>query len=423
MLTDKYFEASIMLLSFLVSVGAYLLIVWKDRSWINWATPFFFISVGTRYVFQFGYLLLVAAGGSRFAYFFCYSTYALSFLSMALAYTFIRPVRWRLSGSPQPSIRWLPWILLTIGVLLYLPVLIEFRAELANPRRIYELTRTGYGVWNYGSTTFVSLGFVTYLFKHNKSTLGSFIFYVACAASVYWHGSKGALVTFVLIYLLHRVYILRKPTGVVASVTLLGMTASVLIALFALFGNVADTVDLFQSVTSYADYVRNAMTVIDDPNGQRYYGRLTIENEIYSRVPRVLDSDKPKDFGPFILAKIYNPESYRNDEGVGDFSIGEYYADFGSFSLMLSCLFSLIMGWFAASMTSHLRLSPSAPAFIVLLFFAGINVIPISGTFFLPEALILAGLLSVALRLTLIGRGSRRGECRSGIQVEHQSQE
>ena len=401
MLTGKLFEASALLLSFLVVIAGYLVIVWKDSSWINWASPFFLLSVGSKYVFQFLYLYSINPGGSRYAYAFCYTTYGLSFLIGALVYAFVRPIKIRQSGPPV-DLGTLPWFLLLLGFLLYLPVLIEFRAYLTEPRRIYELTRTGYGLYYFGSTTFTTLGFVTFLFKRDKGIWSTTLFFTICTALAYWHGSKGQIITYILIWLLYRVYVNRTPIRAFMASVLLASVAGLAIGSFVLFSSAADVADLANSVTTFADYVRNAMLVIDDPHGQIYYGRLLIENEVYSRIPRSIMPDKPKDFGPFILAKIYNPASYRNDEGVGAFDLGALYADFGVLSMFFVCAYSALSALFISSLTLHLRGGAGPGTFIVFLFMVGVSVIPIAGPFYLPESIALAGVVSLAARFRIL---------------------
>jgi len=414
LLTGKTFEATAMLLSFLVLGASYLLIAWKDRSWINWATPFFFLAVGARYIFPFLYLYLIRSpGGSHYAYFFCYTTYALSFLTGALVYTFVKPFKIRhLSSNSTHGVGIFPWLLLFLGFLLYLPVLVEFRAYLATPRKIYELTRTGYGIWFFGSTFFATLGFVTYLFQKGKSLIGVLTFCVLCGALTYWHGSKGQILNYVLIWMLYRVYVDRKSIRALTALAVLLGTGALVIGSFALFSNTGDMIALVDSVTGYADSVRNAMEVIDDQQGKRYYGQLAIEDEVYSRIPRAIMPGKPMAYGSFRLARTYSPASYRNNEGTSAFDIGVRYADFGPFSMILLCLSSGGIAWLLSSLVFHLRRQPTSGTFLIFIFLAGVNVIPISGVFFLPEMILLASALSFALRFRLIRGGLKFGHAK-----------
>jgi hypothetical protein len=378
------------------------LIVWKDRSWINWATPAFFFMVGGRYILQFAYLWIMGAGGSHYAYFFYYATYAMSFLTGALVYVFVKPFKAKpLLNTTQDVSGW-PWILLVLGFLIYLPILIKFRAYLTDPRQIYALTRIGYGLWYFGSATVTTLAFVTFLFKKNKHAWDPLVFYGICGVLAYLHGSKGVILTYALIWILHRVYIRRKAVGVFAATFILFATATLVIGSFALFSTAGDMLELANSVMGYADYVRNAMLVIDDDQGARYYGRLALENEVYSRIPRALMPDKPKDFGPFLLAKKYAPGSYRAGEGAPAFDLGFQYADFGPLSAVYLCFLSGFAAWIVSSVLFQLRNWPNPGTFIVFLYVAGVGVITAGAAYYLPEALFLAGGLSLLMRLRLV---------------------
>ena len=393
------------LASLLIFVLAYFLIVRKDGSWVNWATPFFVIQLGSRYVLPLVYMQLgYLPSGSDFAYFYCYATYAFSFLSGALAYSFLKPLRLRTARVEIADSRLLnaSWGLFGVSVLLYAPVLIEFRAYLNDPRRIYEMTRSGYGVYFFSSTLFATLGFITFLFCRRKSIVNSIVFYASIAIFTYWHGSKGQLLNYLLIWLLYRVYVLRRRIRAVLAMAIAGIIVTAVVTMFALFSNIADLAELADQLTGYADTVRNAMTVIDDPRQDYYYGMLTFETEVYSRVPRVLMPNKPKDYGPFRIAKKYAPAAHRSDAGDPNYDIGVTYADFGLFTIALLCIEWALTGWITVSLTEDQKHAPSIGRFLLLAFFSGVNVIPLSGVFWFPETLLLSLLLTAILRPSMV---------------------
>jgi hypothetical protein len=417
LLAGKAFESIVMALSLLIVCGSYLLIVWKDRSWINWATPVFFFMLGGRYIFQFSYLCLLAPGGSHYAYFICYTAYAFPFLLGALIYAFVKPITIKThSSGAVEDVGQMPWLLLFLGFLFYLPVLIEFRTYLTDPRRIYELTRSGYGIWTYGSTTFSNVALVVYLCGRRKSLSSAMFFYSALLLLTYWHGSKGLILNCVLVWALHRVYVERKRISAMAALSFALVAGTAVLGAFALFSNAADLADLAESVTSYADYVRNTMTIIDDEHGKRYYGRLTLENELYSRVPRAIMPNKPKDFGAFALAKIYNPASYRADAGTSAVDLGLDYADFGPFMIVVRCLYSASMAIMMSMTAFRLRRRGSPGTFMVFLLLSGISVVPVAGGFYLPETIILAIITKWLLQFRFIRAGTLAQILRLGRQ-------
>src|ERR1700739_64761 len=400
------FDVTINTASLLIISFAYFLIVRKDKSWINWMTPSFFLSLGGRYILPLIYVFLTDnPSGSRYAYLFCYTTYAFSMLSAALCYAYIKPIKLRSPSGQTQSLGLLSWLLLLVGIVLYLPILIKFREFLTEPRRIYELTRSGYGPLFFGSTFFATLGFVAYLFQKRKRLLGSLAFYALCGALTFLHGSKGQILNYFLIWMLYQVYVNHKNISALAAISVVGFVAVLTIGSYVLFSSTADIIALMNNLTGYADSVRNAMQVIDDSQADHYLGRLTLENEVYSRIPRVLMPSKPKDYGAFALGKKYDPVQYRSDEGSPNYDIGLTYADFGPFTLIYLCATSALMAWLVSSFTAHLRQRPTAGRFIVFIFLAGVNVIPISGVFLLPETMVIAGAFSFALKLRVVRGG------------------
>jgi hypothetical protein len=414
--SDNIFEVSVASVSLLVSCISYLLIVRKDKSWINWGTWLFLGSLATRYVLPIIYLFMTgSSGGSKYAYSFCYTAYALSSLSAALVYAYVKPFKLRSSPSYQaqnPYLGQLAWLMLLLGFLFYLPILIEFRAYLAEPRRIYELTRTGYGVYFYTSIFLATLGFATYLFSNPKTKLGAILFFGLATALAYWHGSKGEIVNYFLIWILYRVYVDRKRIRALGALSIVGGVGILVIGSFALFLKPTDIYDLGANLTGYADIIRNNMVVIDDPHLDLYFGQLMIENEVYSRVPRAVMPGKPKDYGPFALGKKYDPAQHRSDKGDPAYDVGLAYADFGPLSMICLCGSSAFMAWLVSSFAGEMRHRPTPGRFVIFVFLAGVNVIPISGVFLLPETILIAGVLSIAQRLCIV---------RGGLSLRHGS--
>lgn len=386
--------------SLVVVCCSYALICRKDRSWINWATSWFIFSVAANYILPFAYLLIVDSSWSLYAYSYCYATYAGSFFAAAVTYRWVKPMRLVPSRStPCPEIRTLPWILLALGFAFYLPVLIEYRTLLLHPRDIYMQTRTGYGLWFFGSSMFVNLGFVTYLFKANRTRTGALTFFLCCAIIIYLHGSKGQLLSLLMIWILYRVYAKGK-LATISSAIRTGLAISLLvISSFAFFAtDVTGISDLLLTMMSYSDYSRNAMMVIDDREANSHWGMLAFENELFSRVPRAIMPDKPKDFGEFALAKKYYPDWFSDDTGSPSFGIGFQYADFGPFTIFVIMFGSVFTGWAVRSLTEAIRLRPHPSYLLGLLFFSGVAIIPAGEGYFLPETILLALGISFLLR-------------------------
>jgi len=385
------FEVWTIAISLAVVLCSYLLICYADRSWLNWATSGYLVTIAA--IFLFPMLSLFSAGptGSRFAYIFCYTAYGLTNLCMAIAYVLTRriPVSDAVRFEP-PVINLLPWGLLAVGILLYLPILIQFSSLLLHPREIYSQTRSGYGPLVFGSRTLLNLAFVLYLFKRDKSRLGSAAFFSICLFATFLHGSKGLLVNLLAVALLFWIYIKGRRLGLARAASVLFFFVVITISLFALFADLADVSEVITYVQGYSDYTKNAMIVIDDPIRQPAWGRLTLEGEVYARVPRVLFPGKPSNFGIFKLAQDYYPAWYRSDTGNPDFSIGMQYADFGPLAIVFLCITATLTGIMTGLVVRHLDHTPSAPGFILLMFFSGIAIISFGTGYALPESLLIA---------------------------------
>jgi len=219
-----------------------------------------------------------------------------------------------------------------------------------------------------------------------------------CAALIFLHGAKGEVIVFIETVVLYWVYILRRTisfASAIVSIAAVGLAGAIS---FAVFGGITDVGELAVSMSAYSDYTRNAMMVIDDPKGKFYWGRLTIEDEVYSRIPRIVMPNKPKDFGGFKLASIYYSGWFQGDTGSPSFGIGEQYADFGVFAVILISLWSALSGWVVALLIHSLKMRPEPGRFLVLLFFSGVGIIPLGDGYLLPETIVLGAMLTFVYR-------------------------
>lgn len=395
---------TIMFISMAFIVLSYISICLKERKWINWYTFPAFLLIVSNYLLPSISLWINGPSGSYFAYTYCYLTYACASISVMLGYRIAKSNR---SSTPDTTFgkhnyKYFPWILLTASVLLYLPIILEFREFLLAPREIYMRTRTGYGLNFFGSAVMMYLAFITYLFKKRKSLIGGFLLFTVCVAIIYLHGSKGEVLGLVEVFILYRVYILGHSVNIgsaVASVTAIALVGSIA---FALFGGISDIGELALSMSAYSDYTHNAILVIDDPKGQFYWGKLTVEDEVYSRVPRLIMPNKPKDYGSFKLASIYYPAWFQGDTGSPAFGIGVQYADFGVFAIAVISLWSILYGWMVSLLVASLKSRPEPGRFVVLLFFAGVGIIPLGDGYLLPETIALGMTLTFVYRHKLV---------------------
>jgi len=398
----------IILASLGVALAAYALVAVKDKSSFNVFTPVYLTFIPGYYLLELVHIHIFGYSGRPSTYLFCYATYGLLFLFLALAYTRFPSYHLRLPFNVRHEIRYLPYVAFVLAVLAYLPILIEYRDLILSPRVIYARTRVGYGHMYFTSTALVYLAYILCLFKTQAFKGEKLWFFLLCTLWCFAHGSKGQVVILIMIGLMYRVLVRDKRArlSTVAAYSL-GFAVS-LGSLFYLFSDSMrdGELDVLAGVASYADYNRNAMMLIeDDPDLP--FGRLTLEQAVYSRVPRVLYPDKPYDWGTFALAKKYYPVWFEKHIGSASFGIlGVPFADFGHFAIIYLTFWVVVTGILLKIFVTRLRRHRDPSDFIVVLFLANVVVIPSGVGYTLPEHLLLALLVSIVLRIRLVLRRS-----------------
>jgi len=383
----------IVLVSLLITVLAYLVLSKYEGSSINILTPSFVMAIPAFYLLPLVYLKLFGVEGTTYAHFYVYSVLAVEALAFVYAYTRTGNKVVRLPGvSSYSNFGLVSLLCLSIGVFLYAPVLIQFREFIFDPRQIYTQTRTGFGFEGFVSSTLAYVAVILILFSRRSKTAKAFTILLATGL-LSLHGSKGQVLSLLLIFLLYYVYALGRKITFARAMVVYACTGVVLLLLFAATMSLGENAaDALESISKYSDYTRNAMLVIDS-NYPLQYGRLTIESNTLAFVPRQLMPDKPKNFGTFALAEEFYPESFDRDAGAPAFGVGAQYADFGSLAIIYLALCALFRGWLARVFVNRLKVTHHPSDFFVVAFLADIGLFPIGTGWLLPEALLLAILL------------------------------
>ena len=152
-----------------------------------------------------------------------------------------------------------------------------------------------------------------------------------------------------------------------------------------------------ESISNYSDYTRNAMLVIDS-HIPLQYGRLTLESNTISLVPRALMPNKPRNFGSFFLTDQLYPEWFDADTSPA-FGVGVQYADFGALAIVYIVLFALFKGWLTRAFVNRLQSYKHPGDLFVVAFLCDVSVFPIGIGWFLPEALLVAMVLRYLSKL------------------------
>src|SRR5712672_560080 len=155
--------------SLFVVLLAYLRLSKVEGSYINVLVPSLIISVPAYYAFPWIYVHIFGTGASRYAFSYVYATLAVEYVAFVYAYSraglkVIRlPVHFSYRNFGRAA-----WICLSLAVLIYLPLLMEFREFLLDPREIYKQTRTGFGPQFYLSSILAYLAIILILFTKSS---------------------------------------------------------------------------------------------------------------------------------------------------------------------------------------------------------------------------------------------------------------
>jgi len=285
-----------------------------------------------------------------------------------------------------------------VGIMLYVPVLIQFREFIFDPRQIYAQTRTGFGIHAFVSSTLAYTAVILILFSRRSKILKIFVILLATGL-LSLHGSKGQVLSVVLILLLYYVYVLGQKVALGRAMIVYACSAIVVLLLFAATMSLGENAaDALEAISKYSDYTRNAMLVIDS----RYpvqYGRLTLESNTLGLVPRQLMPGKPKNFGAFALAEEFYPEWFDGDTGSPAFGVGLQFADFGSWAVVYLAFVAALRGWLARVFVNRLKMTKHPADFFVVVFLADVSIFPLGVGWLLPEALLVAVFLRFVSRI------------------------
>lgn len=376
--------------SLVLSLLVYVRLSRYEGTYVNVLTPGFIIDVPANYLLPLAYISWYGIEASTYACVYVFATMTLQKFVFVQAYTrtgngLIRlPFRWSYCNFAFLSLA-----CLGAAVAVYAPLLLQFRDYLLDPRQIYIQTRTGFGPQFYTSSILAYLAIILILFAKRHWLIKAFVI-LAATGILFLHGSKGQVLSVVLLLLLFLVYVKRtKFTFTVTLITCCSVAAAVLV-LFSLTMYLGESPrEAIETISRYSDDTRNAMLVIDSDFPVQY-GRLTIEANTLTFVPRALVPNKPKNFGPFYLDEQFYPELMDRDEGAPRFGIGVQYADFGAFAIVYLTFFSALKGWLARLFVNRVKLTNHPADFFVVSFLADVGLFPIGAGWLFPEAILVA---------------------------------
>jgi hypothetical protein len=384
----------VMVCSLLVTLIAYVRISRMEGSYINVLVPVLIMVIPACYFFPWLYLYLFGTRASTYAFVYVYTTLAVENMAFVYAYTRARERVIRLPGAwSYRNFTFFSLACLITGVFLYLPILFEFREDLLDPRRIYEQTRTGFGLQFYVSSFLAYLAVILILFTQRSRLIKVAVIIVAALLLVL-HGSKGHVLNLVLLLVLFHVYGANRKVGLARTLMACSAIGLVVILLFAGTMSLGEGAqEVLEAISEYSDYTRNATMVIDE-HFPLQYGRLTFEANTLALVPRALMPNKPKDLGGLLLDEEFYPELLDADAGAPSFGMGVQYADFGSLAMAYLAVCALLRGWLARVFVNRLKSSKHPADFFMIAFLADVSLFPVGGLgWFITGAILVALLL------------------------------
>lgn len=374
----------IILISLISLLTLYLIVSKIDKTYFNFLTPSFIIFIPSNYIFELLYLYYYPAEYKTISYFFTYLTYVLYFSSIVFGYIIFNFPQTPTPQTQKKITTLLPYIILSISIVVYLPIIINFKDIILSPREIYRETRSGYGLFYFISTTLTYLAFIIFL------SIKKLVPLIACFILMIFHGSKGHILSLFTLYFLFQAYVLKVKYSLSKVLLICLAVSSIILGSFQFFAKNIDTKDILLVVSEYSDYTRNSLLIIES-DIDKQFGKLTIEGNIITRIPRTFYPDKPKNFGTFFLSEYFFPQRFILEAGDPDFGlIGLAFADFGYFSIFYLIFWGIITGACIKTLSQRLKSNPSVGSFILFAFFSGITLIPTGSGYLIFEHLLLA---------------------------------
>lgn len=385
----------------LILLVFYVVVSVREGTYIHALTPFYALFFPIYCLIELAHVSFNGPSASTYAYALSYLSYVTYVAAFSLSYTFYKGPGFifpQLGKKPIPQS--FCWCLLFLSCLIYWPVLKAFPDLWLTPRQIYEQTRSGFGLYFFLSTTLCYVAIICFLTTEKKNVVLLTLFIAASLIFLWLHGTKGHFIAFFFIYSIYWVY--GKSKKVTLSGLLIYSSGMLVIGVVSFLITTAVLVldDGVNNLLGFADYNRNGMNAIDSEIGPKY-GTLTLENQTYPRVPCALFSDKPQDFGEFYLAKMLTPDDFYRGSGAPSFGYGSIFVDFMWLSPFVMLVWGAVRGVFLKMTVRSYRKNKDPGSLIMLLFGAGIQLIPFSETVMFFETIFL-GLLANLGRMRLI---------------------
>lgn len=278
--------------------------------------------------------------------------------------------------------------LMCVLVILYIGGNIDvFKLALTNPRMFYANTRIGGGFIYYIFVPCIEFLYFVYLIKfRRRSRFGMFFKYVVSTGIVilflYLFGQKATIIKIAVLCitsLYFREDIKKKNRLVLLTVAGFCIVVLIVFALYSLQQNIS-VENIVISIAGYADYLKNFNLLVENLDGF-YYGKIFVQDEFFSYIPRSIWAGKPKLFGSLALG-LEVPELVEWTQaltGAPSFGpIGAAYADFGFIGICLKIIFNLFIFSIAKDFLNRLNRKYNFWDHLLFLAFTGYSIFSIT---------------------------------------------
>lgn len=384
------------IVSFIFIVFLYIFVSKKEGGCVNILLPNLIVFIPTHYIFVMFASISMSINHEFWIYTYIYLAYFLKLALFYFGYLLFKGSDKQCFTYKYSPLKYggLSLLFFTFAFFIYLPVLIQFKEFLLAPRYIYEQTRTGFGLNFFLSLTcsFVSIIFSFYI---NKKGIKALLILLNLVLLLL-HGSKSSILFVIMMYLLFQVYVKRINVKIKYLMIVL-IIFFIFLYLFFMYTFLGDA-SVIAKMMSYSDYTKNTMLVIKGSYPIQY-GRLLLESEFYSRIPRIIFPEKPINFGYTRLVEFYYPDRFFDNKGLPAFDYGEYWADFGFLSIFVSSATSFIKGILLGVCHKILINKPEPYIFMVFVFLSGIGLIPTGAGWLLYEHIAIAIIIYLMMNL------------------------
>lgn len=390
-------------------VACYCFVSVALGSFLNAFTPFFIITLASRYILDLAYFSIMGIVPDLWVYFSVYLTTAIDFFCLLLGFFLFR--RGVLSFSfftiKRPLSLRGAWYVLFFSYIIFSPVLLGNLDLLFSPRDLYTATRTGYGPLFFGSLIVAYVSFVIFLFSEKTSVFSVFCYLAFLVVNFLLHGNKSPLVVVFFMYIVYSTVVVGRKYSVFGAMKVGFSIAVLIVGLFLITLSDSMKEDLILGISGYSDFNRNFALVVQNPPEQTY-GKLTLEGQVWPLIPRFVYPDKPKNFGTFFLAEHYFPAWFDADTGSPAFGFGVSYADFREMNFLYVGITSLLIGLLLRVFYNRLQVYKSPSDFIMVVFLSGTPVVEFGSGYQIIPHLLLAGLIMMFLKMRFFSFSSRR---------------